>query len=271
MLLKQDNASEDFGALINNIKALFQEMNLSRLANGSLYLGIPFPALEALHLALSEQHSEDEKKRFYNRLRYAGIPKERTSDTFKWDEDTYPFAEPGVIERALTIDFIRQRKNLVMTGPPGVGKSLLGVIIACKAIREGFSLKYKTSHSIATELREAKAGNSLSGYIKKLLSCDVLVIEDLTFATFDLKRAQSFFAVIDGRYRIKTTIITSNSSIEEWANNFPNQIMSTALIGRFYQEALLINMNGAEDMRLKQAKGMIETTGKDKRSVKFEN
>jgi DNA replication protein DnaC len=148
-----------------------------------------------------------------------------------------------------------------MAGPPGAGKSLLTVVIACKAIREGFSLKYKTAHNIATELLEAKAGNSLSGYIKKLQSCDVLVIEDLTFSTFDLKTAQAFFSVIDGRYGSKTTIITSNSSIKEWVQNFPDEIMSSALLGRFYEEALLVNMNGAVDMRLKLAKGMIEATG----------
>ena len=271
MLLKQENASEDSGAVINNIKALFQEMNLPHLANSKLYLGIPFPVLKALHIALSEQQKEDNEKRFHNRLRYAGILKERTSDTFKWDDNTYPFAEPGVIESALTIGFIRQRKNLVMAGPPGVGKSLLCVVIACKAIREGFSLKFKTAHNIATELREAKAGNSLSGYIKKLQSCDVLVIEDLTFATFDLKTAQSFFSVIDGRYGGKTTIITTNSNIKEWVQGFPDEIMSTALLGRFYEEALLVNMNGAEDMRLKRAKGMFEATGNDEGGTTHEN
>jgi len=271
MPLKQDNASEDSAAVITNITAMFQEINLPRLAERGLYLGIPFSALEAFNSKLSEQRYEDEKKKFRNRLRYAGIAKERTDDTFKWEDGTYPFAEPGVIESALTIDFIRQRRNLVMAGPPGVGKSLLSVIIACKAIREGFSLKYKTANNIAIELREARVGNSLSGCIKRLISCDVLVIEDLTFASFDLKTAQSFFTVIDGRYGSKTTLITTNANMKEWVQKFPDEIMSSALLGRFYEEALLVNMNGAEDMRLKQAKGMIEATGKDEGGTNFEN
>jgi len=147
----------------------------------------------------------------------------------------------------------------------------LSIIIACKAIREGFSLKYKTANSIAIELREARDGNSLSGCIKKLIACDVLVIEDLTFASFDLKTAQSFFTVIDVRYGSKTTLITTNANMKEWVKKFPDEIMSSALLGRFYEEALLINMNGAEDMRLKQAKGMIEVTDKDERSNKLES
>jgi DNA replication protein DnaC len=261
MQLKQVAPADDSAAVIEKITAMFQTMNLPRLADGGLYLGIPCEMLEALYVALGAQRSEDEEKRFRNRLRYAGIFKERTANTFKWDDATYPFAEPGAIENALTIGFVRERRNLVMIGPPGVGKTLLTIIAACKAVREGFSLKYKTAHNIAVELREARAGNSLGAYIKKLQACDVLVIEDLTFATFDLKNAQSFHSIIDGRYEgKKTTIVTSNANIQEWARAFPDKAMSSATLGRFYEDALRVNMNGAEDMRLKKAKSLLGNT-----------
>jgi DNA replication protein DnaC len=113
------------------------------------------------------------------------------------------------------------------------------------------------------ELKEAKAGNSLSGYIRKLQACDMLVIEDVVFATFDKKTAQSFFSVIDGRYGRKTTAITSNGNLNEWAGSFPDQRMSSALLGRFYENAVLVNMNGAEDRRLKRAKEMLENSDKN--------
>ena len=115
---------------------------------------------------------------------------------------------------------------------------------------------YKTAHDIATELKEAKSGNSLSGYIKKLQARDVLVIEDVTFASFDRPTAQAFFSVMDKRYGRKSTVITANGNINEWAANFPDKSMSSAILGRFYEDALLINMNGAEDMRLNKAKHM---------------
>jgi DNA replication protein DnaC len=263
MSLKQESAAVDSAAVIEDITKIFAGMNLQRLSDKSIYLGTPFPILEKFHKELSLQRSEDEKKRFANRLRYAGIFKERTADTFQWDKDTYPFAEPGVIESALTIDFIRQRKNLVVAGPPGAGKSLFVLIIACKALRDELSVKYKTAHDVAVELQEAKDGNGLSGHIARLKACDVLVIEDLTFATFNSETAQSFFSVIDGRYNRKTTIITSNGNIKEWASDFPDKRMSSAMLGRFYEDALLVNMNGAEDMRLRRAKAMFEGMGND--------
>lgn len=257
MTLKQVSAAEDSSAVIESITENFKTMNLPRLANAEIYLGMPFPILENFHQALCEQRSEDEKKRFLNRMRYAGIFKERSANTFKWDSGTYPLAEPGAIENALNIEFVRQRKSLIVAGPPGTGKSLLVTIVACAAIWAGFSVMYKTAHDIATELRETKSGNSLSGYIKKLQARDVLVIEDVTFATFDKAAAQAFFSVMDKRYGRKTTVITANGNINEWAGNFPDKSMSSAILGRFYEDALLINMNGAKDMRLSKAKGML--------------
>ena len=257
MTFKQENAAEDPAAVIEEIAAQFQAMNLTHLADAKLYLGMPFPILENLHNALRVQRCEDEKRKFKNRLRYAGIARERAYDTFKWDKDTYPLAEPGIIECALSIEFVKQGRNLICAGPPGAGKSLLAIIIACKAIRAELSVKYKTAHDIATELRESKAGNSLSGYIKKLQACDLLIIDDVTLATFDNRTAQSFFSIIDKRYGRKTTVITSNGSINEWAGNFPDRAMSSALLGRFYEDALLVNMNGAEDKRLIKAKAML--------------
>ena len=262
MALKQVDAAENAPAVINGITGIFQAMDLPRLANPDIYLGIPLPILEDFHQALSEQRSGDEKKRFLNRLRYAGIFKERSADTFKWDADTYPLAEPGMIESALSLEFAKQCKGLIVAGPPGTGKTLLVNIIACKAIWAGFSVMYKTAHDIATELSEVKSENILSRYIKKLQARDILIIEDVTFATFDGLSAQAFFSIMDKRYGRKVTVITANGNINEWAGSFPDKTMSSAILGRFYEDAWLINMNGATDMRLSKAKGMLGGTGK---------
>jgi DNA replication protein DnaC len=86
----------------------------------------------------------------------------------------------------------------------------------------------------------------------------MLVIEDLDFASFeDDKSAQAFFSIIDGRYQRKTTIVTSNDSPVKWASKLPNSKMGAALLGRLIEYAVLINMNGAEDKRLKHAKQLL--------------
>ena len=258
MQLKQENPAENSAAMVNKITTLFGAANLPLLADRELYTGIPYPVLAAFHAALDKQRLEDEKKRFANRMRYAGIYKERTEATFRWDENTYPLAEPGLIESILTVDFIRQKKNLIIPGPPGTGKTMLSIIVACKALRENFSVKYRTAHEIITELQEARVGNCLSGCIKKYKSCDLLVIDDITYASPDKKTAQSFFSIIDKRYSLKSTIITSNDNIKTWTKSFPDQSMCSALLSRIYEDALLMNMNGAKDMRLQRENDMFD-------------
>ena len=260
---KQENAAENTAAVTNDILKMFNMAKMPLLADVGLYIGIPAPILSGLHKALALQLSEDGDRRFKNRMRYAGILKERTDNTFRWDDNTYPMAETGVIEKALSIDFVRHGKNFIMAGPPGTGKTLLAVIVACKAIRAGFSVKYKSAHDIATELQEAREGFGLAGYIKRMQSYDMLVIEDITFSTPDAKVAQDFFSIVDKRYGRKTTVVTTNGNVKEWIDSFPDKRMCSAFIGRLYEEALLLNMNGAIDMRLAKARGMLGSAYKE--------
>jgi DNA replication protein DnaC len=254
---KQENVKDDAAGIIGIITEMFMSVDMPRLAETNLYIGVPYGVLVNLSGALSRQIEENDNKRFYNRMRYAGIVKERTENTYRWDENTYPLMGPGLIEQALTLGFIRDKQNIIMAGPPGAGKSVFAVILACKALREGHSVKYRTAHDIVTDLQEARQGNSLSRYINRLQACDVLVIEDITYSDPDAKTAHDFFSIIDKRYGRKSTVITTNGNLKEWAAAFPEKVMCTALLGRIFEDSLVLNMNGAKDMRLSHAQMMI--------------
>ena len=257
--VKQESAAEDAARIIKNISEMFASVDMPRLAQDSLYMGAPYGMLVNLSGALERQIDENDNRRFYNRMRYAGIVKERTENTYLWNDGTYPNMAPGLIEQALTLGFVGDKKNIIMAGPSGVGKSTLAVILACKALRKEFSVKYKTAHDIVTDLQEARQGDSLSRYINRMQACDVLVIEDITYSDPDGKTAHDFFSIIDKRYGRKSTVITTNGNLKEWADVFPDKKMYTALLGRLYEDAFVLNMNGAKDMRLSRAQGMLLT------------
>lgn len=105
MSVKQGYAAEDSAALIEDILKLYIEVKMPELANRNLHLGIPYPVLWELCNALHRQHSGDGDKRFYNRLWYAGIFKERTEHTFQCSEDTYPLAEPATVYQDSSVFF----------------------------------------------------------------------------------------------------------------------------------------------------------------------
>jgi len=259
---KHESAAEDAAGAIGSICGMFAAADMPRLADAGLYVGAPYCLLAGMRDALARQREENDGKRFLNRMRYAGIAKERTANTFKWDASTYPLMEPGLIERALALGFAKENTNIVMAGPSGVGKTALAVILACKALREGHSVRYRSAHDIVTDLQEARQGNSLSRYINRMQACDILVIEDITYSDPDARTAHDFFSIIDKRYGRKSTVVTTNGNIKEWAESFPDKKACPALLGRLYEDALVLNMNGARDMRLSRAQGMLDAFGR---------
>ena len=261
--VKTENAGKDAAGIIEDITGMFISIEMPRLANSSIYTGVPYDVLVNLSDALTRQIDENDNRRFYNRMRYAGIVKERTFETFNWDAGTYPMMAPGLIEKAMSLDFICEKKNVIMNGPPGVGKSVLAVILACKALRREFSVKYRTAHDIVTDLQESRQGDSLSRYINRMQACDLLVIEDITYADPDGKTVHDFFSIIDKRYGRKSTVITTNGHLKEWGATFPDKKMFPALLGRLCEEALVLNMNGARDMRFLKAQSFLNDAVKE--------
>jgi len=261
--VKTENAMKDAAGVIEDITGMFISVDMPRLANPGLYTGAPYDVLVNLSGALMRQIDENDSRRFYNRMRYAGIVKERTEEAFNWEESTYPMMAPGMIEKAISLNFINEKQNIIMIGPPGVGKTVLAVILACKALRKEFSVKYRTAHDIVTDLQESRQGDSLSRYINRMQACDLLVIEDITYADPDGKTAHDFFAIIDKRYGRKSTVITTNGNLKEWAAAYPDKKMFTALLGRLCEEALVLNMNGAKDIRFLRAQSMFNNVAKE--------
>jgi len=261
--VKTENALQDAAGVIEGITGMFTSVDMPKLANSGLYTGVPYDVLVNLSDALSRQIEENDNRRFYNRMRYAGIVKERTDDAFNWDESTYPMMTPGLIEKAMSLNFISKKQNIIMIGPPGVGKTVLAVILACKALRKEFSVKYRTAHDIVTDLQESRQGDSLSRYINRMQACDLLVVEDITYADPDGKTAHDFFAIIDKRYGRKSTVITTNGHLKEWASAYPDKKMFPALLGRLCEEAMVLNMNGACDMRFLKAQSMFNNAVKE--------
>jgi len=256
--LKAEAAMEDAAGAIESIRGMFAAAGMPRLAESGLYIGAPYGVLVGLRDALARQGEENDGMKFLNRMRYAGIAKERTANAFKWEGGTYPLMAPGLIEQALALGFVKEKINMVMAGPSGVGKTTLAVILACKALREGHSVKYRSAHDIVTDLQEARQGNSLSRYINRMQACDVLFIEDITYSDPDARVAHDFFSIIDKRYGRKSTAITTNGNIKEWAEAFPDKKACAALLGRLYENAMVLNMNGAKDMRISRAQGMLD-------------
>jgi DNA replication protein DnaC len=109
-------------------------------------------------------------------------------------------------------------------------------------------------YDLFTQLSKADLSNKLESMLKSLIKTELLIIDDFTFKKIDQKYAEYFYAVIDQRYGLKSTIITSNRSISDWAGIFPDPIMANALMDRLCHNAHQIVIKGESYRRKSRPK-----------------
>ena len=150
-----------------------------------------------------------------------------------------------------TLDFIREGRNLVLFGNPGTGKTHCSIGLGIKACEEGFSVLFITVPLLITELKEAKNTNTLGAYQRKFLKYDLVICDELGYASFDRAGADLFFTLLSLRVDKKSTVITSNLTFTRWNEVFGDPTVTGAMIDRLTYKAILVNMEG-ESYRLRE-------------------
>lgn len=154
--------------------------------------------------------------------------------------------------------FIEKAENVFFIGPTGTGKTHLAKALGHSACRKYMTVQFFNFHDLFTQLSKADISNKLEGMLKSLIKTELLIIDDFAFKKIDQKYAEYFYAVIDQRYGLKSTIITSNRSISDWTGIFPDPIMANALMDRLCHNAHQIVIKGESYRRKSRPKN--ETT-----------
>ncbi|WP_202947851.1 ATP-binding protein [Desulfosporosinus acidiphilus] len=129
-------------------------------------------------------------------------------------------------------DYIKKRQNIVMIGNPGSGKTHLSIGLGLKACYAGFNVKFYTAVNLASTLAEAIQFHRLSKLEKSLAKVDLLVIDELSYLTFNRHQSEMLFQVISEGSERASVIITTNLEFSSWTDLFENEIMVAALIDR---------------------------------------
>lgn len=185
------------------------------------------------------------------RIKKAGFPVLKTLDEFDYDRLEH-VSESFVWELA-ACDFIKNRQNVVMIGNSGSGKSHLSVGIGMKACYYGFNVKFYTAMNLANELAEAVQYHRLSKLEKSLAKLDLIIIDEVSYLTFNRHQSEMLFQVISERSERGSIIVTTNLEFSRWTELFENEIMVAALIDRVTFRSHILNMNVKESYRLEQS------------------
>jgi DNA replication protein DnaC len=207
--------------------------------------------LEVLdYLVDQERHAKDTALQ-ETRMRLARFPVKKRLEDF--DFDFQPSIDRTVTSDLISLRFIYNAENVVFLGPPGVGKSHLGIALGIEAVKAGLSVYFTNADILVERLKKANRDGLLEDKLRTLSKYKLLIIDEMGYLPFDNEGAHCFFQLVSKRYEKTSTIFTSNKSYGEWGEIFHDHVIAAAVLDRILHHCTTINIKG-ESYRLKERK-----------------
>jgi len=183
------------------------------------------------------------------RMRTAHFPWVKTIEQF--DFSFQPTIDRKVIRELASVGFVERGENIIILGPPGVGKTHLAIALGVKALEAGHTVLFLTLESMITRLTRARMENRAERQLIQFVSPKVLIIDEMGYLPMNRDEAGLFFRLLTRRYEKASTIITSNKSFVDWGEIFNDQVLATAILDRLLHHCTTLNIKG-ESYRLKE-------------------
>jgi DNA replication protein DnaC len=198
--------------------------------------------LEFLARLLEAETEERYNRYLQTRLKLAHFPYRKTLADFQFE------FQPSVDERQIRelsqMSFVHDGSNVILLGPPGVGKTHLAVSLGMEAIKQRVSVYFVSMQALVSDLRKAYNENRLDRRLRVYTKPKLLICDEVGYLPLDPVDAANFFRLVSERYEHGAMIITSNTSYTNWGNLFGDQVLATALLDRLLHHATTLNIRG---------------------------
>jgi len=204
---------------------------------------------EFLELVLSDELERRRHGALERRLQHAGVNLDQVMERFDWDAKITLDRER--LKSLLGLEFIDRNENAILTGPVGVGKTYLANALAHAACRREKNVIVRKAAKMFKDLYAARADHALDRELMKLVTPDLLVIDDFGLHRLTQEQAHDFYELVCERYERSSTIITSNRSVDEWTALFDDAILANSALDRLAHNAHQLVIEGESYRRKK--------------------
>jgi len=199
-------------------------------------------ATEAISKLLRAQIDLRNNRRLQAAMRSSRLPAVKTIEEF--DFSFQPSIKREQIQSLAELGFLERKENVILLGPPGVGKTHLAIGLAIAAAKYGRRVYYSTLADLVTNLEEAQAAGSLKRRLSVLTHPSLMVIDEIGYIPISQTGAMLFFQLMSRRYEHASTILTSNKSFDAWGEVLGDEVMAAALIDRVLHHCHIVNIRG---------------------------